>query len=213
MISFSIDDGDPLDLKLADIFENKGFRAIFYVPVKKSGSSVLTTTEIRELSDRFEIGGHTYNHVDLTRVSPENAYREISEGKKALEDILGDTVESFAFPFGHYNTKLVMLVKKAGYKSCRSGRIVNFQSFNQNDFLLHPNLQLYPHKLTTDLRHCFKYADLYSAARRLTYSGMTHLDLMNVMPPGPLHFWCHSEDIEKFKLWEVFDQLEYIRDD
>lgn len=206
-ISFSIDDGHPLDLKMAEILIKKKLKTIFYIPVKKSGKR-LTIKQIRSLGSQFEIGGHTYSHVDLTKMNSKIAWKEVSDGKKALEDILGRKITSFAFPYGHYNPQLVGLVKKAGFKNCRSGRIINFNEFNQKDFLQHPNFHIFPHQLSTDLLHCLKYGDYYSLLKRFSYRKKNHLELLNVFPKKiPLHFWCHSEDIERYHLWDLFQSI------
>lgn len=208
MLSLSIDDGNPLDLKLADVLDKNGLKATFYIPIKKPRGKVLTKKQIRMLAQGFEIGAHTYNHVDLTTVDHKEALTELVEGKMALEDILGKRVKAFAFPFGHYTGKLVELVKRAGYENCRSGRIINFIPFDDNEFVQHPNLQIYPHKLTTDLRHCLKYGDIFSFTKRLFLGGYKHIELYRLMPRNsPIHFWCHSQDMQKFDLWNFFDKL------
>lgn len=212
MLSLSIDDGNPLDLKLADVLDSQGLKATFYIPIKKPGSKILTRKQIRMLAQGFEIGAHTYNHVDLTTVDHKEALTELVEGKIALEDILGKKVKAFAFPFGQYTGKLVELAKSAGYENCRSGRIINFIPFNNRGFIQHPNLQIYPHKLTTDLRHCLKYGDLFSFTKRLASVRHKHIELYRLMPKNvPLHFWCHSQDIQKFNLWNFFDKLGFKR--
>lgn len=211
LVSVSVDDGDLLDLKLADIFEKNNIKATFFIPIKRAGHKVLSKAQIRELSRLFEIGGHTLNHVDLTKVSFDEAEHELIHGKKALEDIIGKRVNSFAFPYGHYNNELVKLVAEAGYKSCRSGRIINFKPFNQEEFLQHPNLHIYPHNLTTSLLHCLKNRDLYSFSKRLSLTQLEHLELIRVISRlKPIHLWCHSQDIEKYDLWSYFDNLKSV---
>lgn len=206
-ITFSIDDGDPLDLKIAEILDKNNKKAIFYIPIKRLGP-ILTKKQIRYLGSQFEIGGHTYNHVDLTKISPDDAWKEINEGKRALEDILGREIQSFAFPYGHYNNQLVKLVKKAGFENCRSGRIINFHEFNDKDFLQHPNFQLYPHKLITDVKHCLKIMDIYSLLKRIKYHQLSHLDLIpHLINNKKIHIWFHSKDIKDFDLWDYFTQF------
>lgn len=208
MLTISIDDGHPLDSKLANIFDKIDVKATFFVPVKKNKSPILSKGEIRRLGKRFEIGGHTYNHVDLTKISPKEAWREIVEGKDALEDLLGKRVKSFAFPFGHYNSKVIEFVKRAGFEYCRSGRIVNFNEYSEGGFVRHPNLQLYPHKTITDLRHCLKYGDLKTFTVRALKYNTSHLKLTSIFESRPhAHFWCHSEDIERYDLWDFIKGL------
>jgi len=207
-IYLSVDDGHPLDLKLAEVIAKKDLNTIFYIPIKKRGSKRMTNEEIRSLSSQFEIGGHTYNHVDLTKVSLKIARKEIADGKNSLEDIVGKKIKSFAFPFGHYNNQIVDLVKDLGFENCRSGRIINFHEFNNDNFLQHPNFQLYPHKLITDVEHCFKMFDYYSLFRRLEHVKLEHLDLFPYLSFNKkIHIWFHSKDIEDFNLWKLFTKI------
>ena len=43
-------------------------------------------SQIRELSDHFEIGAHTLNHVTLTSLPASEAWAEISGSKQWIED-------------------------------------------------------------------------------------------------------------------------------
>jgi len=62
--TFSIDDGHPLDLKIAEALARKKYKAIFYLPIKNSeGLPTLNKKQILFLSKHFEIGSHTYHHV------------------------------------------------------------------------------------------------------------------------------------------------------
>lgn len=79
---------------------------------------ILTDKRIAELYRLgVEIGAHTMNHSRLTWISPEEAAREVNESKDYLEQIIGDPVNSFAYPHGDYNRLSIDLVKKAGFTS------------------------------------------------------------------------------------------------
>ncbi|PID43534.1 MAG: hypothetical protein CSB48_05580 [Proteobacteria bacterium] len=86
------------------------------------GNIMMTSSQLRALSDAdgMEIGGHTLSHPILTRVSMEEAERQISHNKSVLEEITGKTLESFAYPNGKpdtdYDRSVRDLVQKAGYK-------------------------------------------------------------------------------------------------
>ena len=61
-----------------------------------------TPREIRQMSEQgIEIGLHTKTHVDFSKVySPKKIRSEIMDGKDELEQMIGDTVRYFAFPYG-----------------------------------------------------------------------------------------------------------------
>jgi len=64
----------------------------------------------------FTIGSHTRTHVSLPIESPERAVAEIEQSKTALEDRLGERVDHFAYPGGHFNAAIVDAVARAGYR-------------------------------------------------------------------------------------------------
>jgi peptidoglycan/xylan/chitin deacetylase (PgdA/CDA1 family) len=77
----------------------------------------LNLQEIREIhKNNIIIGSHSRTHPDLTRVPTRKIKEEIENSKKELEDILGDRVDFFSYPFGRYNTQVVKIAMEAGYK-------------------------------------------------------------------------------------------------
>ncbi|MEI9475108.1 MAG: polysaccharide deacetylase family protein [Deltaproteobacteria bacterium] len=91
----------------------------------KENNPIMSWDEVRELSQMgFEIGGHTINHVNLGKVSLDEAEKEIRGCKEKIEDEIGKEVNKFAYPFGRkeaITNEVVELVKKAGFKCCCSG--------------------------------------------------------------------------------------------
>ena len=81
-------------------------------------AAFLTVDMLREMesSGLFEFGGHTAGHTTLTRVSPEDAQREIVTNKRWIENALGHPIVSFSYPRGAENDAVVRLVKEAGYR-------------------------------------------------------------------------------------------------
>jgi peptidoglycan/xylan/chitin deacetylase (PgdA/CDA1 family) len=61
----------------------------------------MTSRQLRDLADfDFEIGNHTYSHVNCRRLSREELGREIDANRTALETISGRRVRSFSVPYG-----------------------------------------------------------------------------------------------------------------
>lgn len=61
----------------------------------------LTSEQLRHLASRgFEIGNHTYSHVNCRWLSPEDLATEIDRNKNALEQMSGMPVRSFGVPYG-----------------------------------------------------------------------------------------------------------------
>jgi peptidoglycan/xylan/chitin deacetylase (PgdA/CDA1 family) len=81
---------------------------------------MLNWEELREMmaSGLVAVGGHTISHPILTRISAEEARREISGCKTIVEENLGRPVRFFAYPNGtpaDINRQLADLVREAGY--------------------------------------------------------------------------------------------------
>ena len=92
----SWDDGNPADMKIADLLERHGLKGTFFVCINnREGLPVMGKNDLRDLDGRFEIGSHTLNHTRLNSIHDNYIDKEISQGKKALEDILGHNVDGF----------------------------------------------------------------------------------------------------------------------
>jgi peptidoglycan/xylan/chitin deacetylase (PgdA/CDA1 family) len=48
----------------------------------------------------FELGSHGYAHAPLARASPDVLVREVVDARRALEQALSASVETFAYPYG-----------------------------------------------------------------------------------------------------------------
>ena len=78
---------------------------------------VMSGAQLRQFqSERVNFGAHTVTHPRLTVVDEVVALREITESKAQLEQILGQEVTLFAFPYGDCNARVIELVKQAGYR-------------------------------------------------------------------------------------------------
>ena len=206
---FCIDDGHPLDLKVAQILLRKNYKAIFYIPLKNSeGLPSLTKKEILYLSRHFEIGSHTFNHRVLTGLSEKKIRTEIKNGKEALEAIIGREVSSFCPPRGKYNRQIIKIAKDLGIVDIRSARILNFKKTNREG-LWHPNLHLYPHPSWLDFASCIKNIDPASLIKRTKYYKVSHLNLYRIFKSGNFtpYFWLHSWEINKLGLWDLLSKI------
>ncbi len=211
-VSISIDDGHPMDLKAAEILAAKNIKTTFYIPIKNSnGSPTLNSKQIKWLSQQpnFEIGGHTYNHINLTKVSLQKAKEEMRTGKEALEDIIGKKITTFAWPWGDYNNSLIRIAQEVGFTSCRSAVTLNFNPIDKTRILWHPNLCIYPHASHRGIVHSLIRLDYYSLFMRAKYMNKNYLELIQAFKDinKPYHIWFHSWEIEKLSLWGIIKDL------
>lgn len=81
---------------------------------------MLTRQQVLELRDAgMTVGAHTVTHPILARVADADARREIGEGKRALEALLGEPVGFFAYPNGKpgedFTARHVAMARDAGF--------------------------------------------------------------------------------------------------
>lgn len=207
----SWDDGSPFDFKLAELLEKYNISGIFYVPITNSERGVMSKSQIRQLSSRFEIGGHTYSHVDLTSISLKDAEHEIVSGKKELENILGKEVEKFCYPKGKFNEDIKKLVQKAGFKKARTARII-FTGKSSDLFEENPNLHVYNHMQITYLAHCLRNLDFKTALKVCEFRQSNFVDTAKQLFCKNFNIWGHSWELEEKKLWaDLEDFISFTR--
>ena len=110
-IVISIDDGNSSDWLFLELLEQYGFEGVFSLP----NYTQLTASQIRTLDRAGEVCGHTVSHENLSTLDYDGQYYQIVENKKYLENILGNDVTCFAYPFGAYNGLTPYVVIEAGY--------------------------------------------------------------------------------------------------
>ena len=81
----------------------------------------LTSKQLRDLATfNFEIGNHTYTHVNCRDLSAQQFGQEIDKNKVILEEMSGSKVRSFSVPYGSstdLTTDLVVHLKQSGYEA------------------------------------------------------------------------------------------------
>lgn len=80
-------------------------------PPDVARQATLTTAVLRDLvAGGFEIGSHSLSHADLSRASSHELEEEIVGSKAWLQDELGVSVNSFAYPYGAVSEAAASLV-------------------------------------------------------------------------------------------------------
>ena len=69
-----------------------------------------------------EIGAHSMSHPQLDCLPPQQAEYEIHQSKDVLEQVLGQPVNSFAYPHGYHDRRVRQMVVEAGYSSASAVR-------------------------------------------------------------------------------------------
>ena len=91
---------------------------------------LLDRHHIREMSAHgFDFQSHTRHHADLPALDDTQLEDELSGSKAELEDMLGKPIDYLAYPFGHYDERVMATSKKAGYHAAFSVQ----PGFNRRD--------------------------------------------------------------------------------
>lgn len=119
-VVITFDDGN-LDMykNVFPILKKYGYVATFYVVESYiNGEDMVSTDQLKELiQNGWEIGSHSKTHAHLPGISEEQLPDEIRMSKLNLEEKLGVTINSFAYPFGEINDNIIRLTVNFGYKS------------------------------------------------------------------------------------------------
>ncbi len=207
-ITTSWDDGNPLDLRLADLLGAYGLPATFYLPLANE-AAVLTPAQMRELSGRFEIGAHTVHHCDLLNTPREVVRREIADCKVALEQIVGRPCTAFCFPLGHFRRHHLACVRDAGYRVARTVELMSLKGPSQQDglALMPTTLQAMPAGFNCFARNSLKRLRPGNLFRYLRYGQPDWVATAEALieqvveSGGVFHLWGHSREIDQMQQW------------
>lgn len=209
IITTSWDDGHPLDLKMAELLDKYGIKATFYVPSKNAENIVMKDHQLRNLAEKFEIGGHTVNHIYLNTLKQSEAKNEITNCKSILQDKLGREISAFCFPGGKFSRRDIKLVQNAGFSFGRTTALFN-TSIDKKHAIMNTSTQAYNHNYYTLLKHCLK-RNFFTPI--IKYNFFKPFDknfqklskavvLESINTEGIFHLWGHSWEIEKYELWD-----------
>lgn len=135
-LTFSYDDGQDFDRRLAELLRSHGMKGTFHLnsgrlgvrreqKVKKLGlhsdyEAFVGAEEIKEVYAGHEVACHGVQHRNLFTVTREQMVLEIQEDRKALEKITGGLVQGMSYAYGHYNQEIMDTARSLGIKYSRT---------------------------------------------------------------------------------------------
>jgi peptidoglycan/xylan/chitin deacetylase (PgdA/CDA1 family) len=138
-ILLTFDDGYKNFLKygMEKILEYNLNSIIFICPklVKENNPNYLNEEDLKEISQykNIEIGSHSYDHVNLTKLNNKDLIYQLESSKKWLEDFLSVNINKISYPFGAYNRQIIDVAKNLFYKKAFTTRFDFFHK-NYDDF-------------------------------------------------------------------------------
>jgi peptidoglycan/xylan/chitin deacetylase (PgdA/CDA1 family) len=155
-VILTLDDGHESSMRGADLLQECGFQATFFLTRDRSqrSSGYIRESQIRELHERgFSVGTHGTTHRKLSFLPDAECAEELESSKQWLQEVIGDEVRYVAAPGGYINRSVLRHASKCGYTliaTCKErmnliGELVGVRSIDRVNIRQHFSLQ--------DLRH------------------------------------------------------------
>lgn len=188
-ITFSYDDGQIHDRRLAALFDQYGLKATFHL---NSGTldtpGFMTSKELNTVYANHEIACHGVQHLWPRHLSKEQMVNEIWEDRKALEAKTGRIVNGMSYAYGEYSEAFIATAKALGIVYSRTVNAIH--GFNcPADFMeWHPSVH---------------HNDLFADDRLLN----RFLDPEDYLDMPLLYIWGHSFEFEREQTWDKMKAL------
>jgi peptidoglycan/xylan/chitin deacetylase (PgdA/CDA1 family) len=211
----SADDGNPLDLRMAELLCKHGLNGTFYVPISnREGAPVLSKSQLLELSSCFEIGSHTHDHCYLKNLPLAEARYQINEGKRHLEDLVEHTVTGFCYPGGKFTRSHLALVQAAGFTYARTTTNLCIDT-GISRFEVPTTIQFYPHSKSVYLRNFLQAGRWDKRAYGLYLVLLNENWIKRIYAlfnyccerGGIFHLWAHTSEIDQLGAWQELDRF------
>lgn len=216
IVTTSWDDGHRKDLEVAKLLEKHNLPGTFYIAPESAlinKDERLSRREIVSIGKRFEVGGHTRTHPDLSRLPAAEATSEISSGREILEEITGKKITSFCYPYGAYNEETPLLLNNLGFSFART---VEQFKYDIEDPLsagttVHCLSHHYKNRRAITLLRAAGF-DPVKAWRCLDWDMLAKTLFDTCRNKGGIfHLWGHSWEIDERNDWDRLDEvLSYI---
>jgi peptidoglycan/xylan/chitin deacetylase (PgdA/CDA1 family) len=153
LLAFTFDDGLSDLYSICNVLEDFGCTATLFInpgftfgdtiyindfsenKIYTPGAQPLSFEKLKELSDRgFNIGAHTYDHEDLSKLKPTDYHKQIFSCKETIEFKFNKACNYFAWPYGTYEH-----INQSALDACCSVYDRVFSSDNYRMYYGHSN--------------------------------------------------------------------------
>jgi len=155
-VAITFDDGFKNNYDIAyPVLKEYGFKATIFLVTGYCGKNnkwqgqpagipvleIMSWDEVIEMAcNGIEIGAHTVNHPNLVGLTLEQAEDEILASKRDIEEHLGKSISSFAYPYGGETNKLSNIIKDEF--QCAVSTELKVADLNSNIYSL-PRIDMY----------------------------------------------------------------------
>jgi hypothetical protein len=202
-LTFSYDDGTVHDRKLVSLMNQYGMKGTFNLNSGLFGRkenkiingintdfSRIEEKEAAELYRGHEVASHTANHSSLTGLSKHMGAAEILKDRHKLEEMTGELVRGFAYPYGSYNEQVEEILNACGIEYARTVCSTNEFELPQDFLEWHPTCH-HESPLLMELAERFCKEDTW-------YAQLFYL-------------WGHSYEFAQKDNWQIIeDFMKYV---
>jgi peptidoglycan/xylan/chitin deacetylase (PgdA/CDA1 family) len=204
LFTTSWDDGNPLDVKIADTLEEFGLVGTFYASTGPGGRRRINDEDLARIGKKHELGVHGQTHTifpELPRsVLADEIYWAVEEMSR-----FGNVGAVVAPPRGKIDTTTRRFIGRLGF-AVRTGAIVGSGGVKSNS--LEPTFQLFPHGWKTIARNCVYRRRLPMTSLLLPFAHKAspedrfrQMFLAAAEQERYVHVWGHSAEIQRLNLW------------
>lgn len=119
-VVLSFDDADISQFEVAKpVLDQYGFKGVFFImTVVLNKPGYMSREQVRQLSDEGHvIGSHTWDHMNVKKMGPEDWVRQIDKPSRQLNEITGKPVGYFAYPFGLWDRQAAAGIRDRGFSA------------------------------------------------------------------------------------------------
>ena len=200
-LTLSYDDGSKYDEKLVDIFNKYGLKCTFNICSGKMAENNgwhLSETEAVALykGSEHEVAVHGVKHLSLPELPNSEIIKEIAEDREKLEKIFERIIRGMAYAYGHYNDKVVNILKETGIVYSRTIKSTGSFVLPDNWFALNPTCHHNDDRIDD-------YCDKFLIKDNDDY------DVHSFWSNGPklFYLWGHSHEFERDGNWSRIENF------
>jgi peptidoglycan/xylan/chitin deacetylase (PgdA/CDA1 family) len=152
-LTFSYDDGETYDIKLAQILRSHGMKGTFNLNsgtlAETEGGKYVSKYKLAEIYEGHEIAIHGVEHKNLLDMTDEEVAIELMVDRQNLEKLIGKPIHGMAYAFGAFDERIMKIAQTVGVHYSRTVRENHFFDIPRNflawDATCHHNNDLINH--------------------------------------------------------------------
>ena len=200
-LTFSYDDGQIFDRRLAALFDKYGMKATFHlnsgrIGTKEHGRTFIGEEDLRTIYANHEIACHGVEHKDPLLLTEQQLLMEFGEDRRTLEALTGRMIQGLSYAYGRYSD---VVKRVAGTVGLKYSRTVN----STRDFMVPADFMEWN-------------PTCHHADERLMEIGRNLLNSPEYRVMPLMYVWGHSYEFDRDDNWnlmEEFCELMHGRDD